>query len=204
MAAPTATEIRAELEGYGITTAVLTDEWVDRCRDEEIISHVEDVTNQSFDAEVEVTEYYSGTGKSLLILNRRPVNSITSIRIVGGIGGDVSGLITLSEQEGIIKVSSNYSEGVYQPLFQKGDKNIEVTYKYGTTDFPTKVKRAIKNLVAAKMLNQIQARTGGGALGVQAFNRNFGSHGKYTDIRKELVHTAYSLLKSYMTGVVGG
>jgi len=157
----------------------------------------------AFDGEETVTEYYSGTGKSILILNRRPVNSIVSIRVVGGIGGDISGLVTLSAAEGIIKVSSNYAEGIYQPLFQKGDKNIEVVYKVGADDYPARVARAIKLLVAAKMLNHIQARTGGGCLGVQAFNRNFGSHGKYTDIRKEMVQTAYALLKKYMTGVVG-
>ena len=203
MAAPTATAIRAELEGYGITVSVLTDEWINRCRDEEIIPHIEDVTGMAFDGEETVTEYYSGTGKSILILNRRPVNSIVSIRVVGGIGGDISGLVTLSAAEGIIKVSSNYAEGIYQPLFQKGDKNIEVVYKVGADDYPARVARAIKLLVAAKMLNHIQARTGGGGLGVQAFNRNFGSHGKYTDIRKEMVQTAYALLKKYMTGVVG-
>lgn len=203
MAAPTATQIRDFLEGYGISTAVLTDAWVENCRDEEIIPHIEDVTNQAFDGEQEVTEYYSGTGRSILILNRRPVNSITTIREVGAVEGNLAGLVTLSEKEGIIKVTSNYSEGIYGPIFRRGDKNIIVTYKYGENDYPTRVARAIKCLVAAKMLNLIGSRTGGGSLGVQAFNRSFGSHGKFTDIRKELVHTGYGLLKKWMTGAVG-
>jgi hypothetical protein len=59
------------------------------------------------------------------------------------------------------------------------------------------------NLVAAKILVFIGARTGGGGLGVQAFSRNYGSHGKYTDIRKELVATGYALLKPLMNEVVG-
>jgi len=204
MAAPTATQIRDFLEGYGITTSVLSDDWIDDTRDNEIIPHIEDVTKQTFDGETEVTEYYSGTGKSTLILNRRPVNSITSIRVINSLGGDIQGQIDLIGEEGIIKVSNNYSEGIYNPLFQKGDKNIVVVYKYGTTDYPARVTRAIKCLVAAKMLNMIGARTGGGALSAQAWSRNFGSHGKYTDIRKELTATAYSLLRKYMTSVVGG
>jgi len=205
MAAPTATEIRAVLEGYGISTAVLTDTWLEKCRDEEIIPHVEDVTRLEFDGEQEITEYYNGNGSSVLILNRRPVNSITSIEIVGSLtGGNLSDSVELIENEGIVKATTNYNEGIYGPVFQKGDKNIKVTYKYGTTDYPIIVSRAIKLLVAAKALVLIGSRTGGGSLTVQSHGRNYGSHGKYTDIRKELVASAYSLLRRYITGVVGG
>ena len=204
MAAPTETEIRNKLEGYGITTAVLTDEWIADCRDNEIIPHIEDITGLTFDGETEVTEYYSGTGKSTLILNRRPVNSITTIVEIGTISeADLSGNVELIEAEGIIKVITNYGEGIYEPIFRRGNKNIKVTYKYGTTDYPSRVSAAIKNLVAAKMLNLIGARTGGGGLGVQAFNRNYGSHGKWTDIRKELVSSGYSYLRKYLSSVVG-
>lgn len=205
MAAPTATQIRALLEGYGITTAVLTDAWVENCRDNEIIPHIEDITGLTFNTETEVTEYYSGTGKSTLILNRRPVNSITRIIEIGTISeADLSGTVELIGAEGIIKVVTNHGEGVYEPIFRRGTKNIKVTYRYGFSDYPSRVASAIKNLVAAKMLNTIGARTGGGSLGVQAFNRNYGSHGKYTDIRRELIATGYALLRKYMTSVVGG
>lgn len=205
MAAPTATQIRAKLEGYGISVSVLTDVWIEDCRDNEIIPHIEDITGLTFNTETEVTEYYSGTGKSTLILNRRPVNSITRIIEIGTISeADLSGNVELISAEGIIKVITNYGEGVYEPIFRRGTKNIKVTYKYGFADYPSRVAAAIINLVAAKALNLIGARTGGGSLGVQAFNRNYGSHGKWTDIRKELVSTGYSLLRKYMTSVVGG
>lgn len=204
MAAPTATQIRAKLEGYGITVTVLSDSWIEDCRDNEIIPHIEDITGMVFDGEASITEYYNGTGGNKLILNRKPVNSITEITVVGSVlEGDLSSLVELIQEEGIIRLNSVFSEGVYGPVFPRGIKNVKVTSMYGTDDYPSVVASAIKNLVAAKMLNVIGSRTGGGSLGVQAFNRNYGSHGKWTDIRKELVSTGYSLLRRYMTGVVG-
>ena len=204
MTAPTETEIRSFLEGYGITAAVLTDPKIADYRDNEIIPHIEDITGMTFDGESEITEYYNGTGKNYLILNRKPVNSIEEIIVVGSLSeGDLSGLVELIEKEGIIRLASVYSEGVEGPVFRKGNKNIKVTYKYGTTDYPGNVANAIKNLVAAKCLNLVGARTGGGSLNVQAFGRNYGSHGKWTDIRKEMVTTGYNLLRRYITGVVG-
>lgn len=205
MAAPTATQIRSELEGYGITASVLSDTWIDDCRDNEIIPHVEDITGMTFDQVSTVTEYYNGNGGSTLILNRRPVVAITEIIEVGSLSeGNLAQAVELIADEGIIKVSNDYTEGVYGPIFRRGVKNIKVTYTYGTADYPAKIFKAIKLLVAAKALALVGARTGGGSLGVQAFNRNYGSHGKFTDIRKEFTASAYSLLKSYMNEVTGG
>lgn len=205
MAAPTATEIRDLLEGYGITETVVSDSWIEARRDNIVIPHVKDITGMTFDSESEVTEWYNGTGQSTLILNRKPVNSITEIIEVGTLTeGDLSGSVELIGNEGIVKVKTNYTEGIYGPIFRRGTKNLKITYKYGTTDYPADVKEAIMNLVAAKILVFVGTRTGGGGLGVQAFSRNHGSHGKYTDIRKELVAAGYSLLKKYMSAVVGG
>ncbi len=205
MPAPTATEIRDKLEGYGITTTVLTDAWIEDCRDNEIIPHIEDITGLVFDGEViSEYEYYNGTGRNTLMLNRRPVNEIVELRLIGSLQeGDLSGLVELIGAEGIIRLRSVHSEGVFEPVFRRGEKNIKVKYKYGEDDYPNVVASAIKNLVAAKCLNLIGSRTGGGGLSVQAFSRNYGPHGKYGDIRKELVTTGYGLLRRYMTGVVG-
>lgn len=205
MAIPTATQIRDELEGYGISTTVLTDAWIERCRDEEILPHVKEVTKLNFDAEQSLTEPYNGTGSSVLILNRRPVSSVTNIRYTASEPGvNLISVVELFGSEGIIKIKTQYSEGIYGPVFSRGEKNILVTYTYGFTDYPTDVARAIKLMVGAKMLALIGARTGGGSLTVQSHGRSYGSHGKYTDIRKELVASAYSLLRKYTTSVVGG
>lgn len=205
MAAPTATEIRALLEGYGVTTDVLSDEWIDECRDEEVIPHIEDITRMEFSGVQTITEYYNGNGTSVLILNRRPIVSIISIKTVGGLSEyNLINSIELIAAEGSVKVKTDYNEGIYGPIFRKGDKNIKVEYTYGFADYPARVSRAIKNLVAAKMLNIIGNRTGGGDLSVQAHGRSYGKAGKYSHIREELVQSGYSLLKKYMTGVTGG
>lgn len=200
----TATAIRDFLEGYGVTTAVLTDVWIESCRDNQIVPIIERVTAMKFDEEVEVEEYYSGTGKSYLMLNRRPVNSIEKILRVGTVtGANLAPSVELIAQEGMLKVASNYSEGIYGPIFDKGDKNLKITYKYGTADYPADVNEAIKLFVSAKALNFIGARTGGGSLTVQSHGRNYGTHGKYEDIRKEFVSTAWSILSPRMRAVVG-
>lgn len=205
MAKPTAQEIRDILESYGIANTVLTDPWIEGCRDDEIIPHAEDITRMTFEGEATVEEYYNGNGRSVLILNRRPVLEIVSIQMVGAIVvGNLVNAMELIPAEGMIKARTNYSEAVYGPVFPKGDKNIKVTYKYGYADFPRDVKRAIALLTAAKALALVGARTGGGSLTVQSHGRNYGPGGKYSDIRQELIRSGYGLLRKYMTYVTGG
>lgn len=204
MAVPTVIDIRVELEGYGITTSVLSDNWIERCRDYEIIPHVKRITKMDFNSEQEITEYYNGNGTSILILNRRPVNEIVSIQVISSLTvGNLLAATLLISNEGIVKARTDYDEGIYGPIFQKGYKNIQVTYKYGYDDYPDDIARAIILMVAAKALALIGARTGGGSLSVQSHSRNYGSHGKYTDIRKEFIYGAYSILNRFQTGVVG-
>jgi hypothetical protein len=205
MAKPTAAEIRAILESYGIIDSVLSDSWIENCRDNEVIPHVKDITRMTFEGEAETTEYYNGNGHSVLILNRRPVVELVSIETVGAIVvGNLVNATELIPAEGMIKARTNYKEAVYGPIFPKGDKNIKVTYKYGYVDYPNDVKRAVALLVAAKSLALVGARTGGGSLTVQSHSRNYGPGGKYSDIRKELIASGYGLLKKYMTSVTGG
>ncbi len=204
MPLPEAIDVRKLLEGYGIDVAVLSDTWIDTCISEEIVPEIEQITRCSFSGVQTAVEYYSGTGSSILLLNKRNVVDVTSIEYVtGSYSGNLVSATEVIGSEGIIKLTSSYNEGVYGAVFRRGQKNIKVTYTYGYADYPTQVARAIKLLAAAKSLNLIQARTGGGSFGVQAHSRNYGSHGRYTDIRKEMVNSAYKLLKKYMTGVVG-
>lgn len=204
MAAPTVTEIRNFLEGYGITAAVVSDSWIELRRDNLVIPHVEDITGMTFDGESTVTEYYNGTGENTLILNRQPVNSVTEIIEIGTLNeGDLAGSVELIGDEGMLRVKTNYPEGVYYPIFQRGSKNLKITYTYGTSDYPGQVHEAIIHLVAAFILVFIGSRTGGGSLGVQAFSRNYGKFGKYSDILQIIVPAGYALLRKYMNEVVG-
>lgn len=204
MAKPTADEIRAELEGYGIDETVLSDEWIDRCRDQEVIPHVKDITRMEFEGIQTIEEYYNGNGTSTLMLNRKPIVSLVKAEFLDGfVLRDLAQSIDLIPSEGMLKARSILVTTRYQSFFSRGDKNWKITYTYGYADYPADISRAIRLLVCCKMLAVIGARTGGGSVQVQSHGRNYGSHGKYTDIRKEFGYSAYGILKPHMTSTVG-
>ena len=74
----------------------------------------------------------------------------------------------------------------------------------GFSSIPPDVYEAIMYLTAEAALGHIGSRTGGGSISVQGYGRSFGSRGKYTDIRNDLARQGISLLRHYMTGVIGG
>jgi len=203
---PTATEIRAFLEGYGITSAVLSDAWIEEQRDYLVIPNVECVIGYSISSVTPMTEVLSGTGKDILILSCRPVVSVTKIEYV--MGGDdefplnISNLQVLTE-EGIIKAKSNMLNYPRTFVFMKGEKNIRVTYNVGWATVPGILKLAIKMLCAEQILGFIGARTGGGSISTQGHSRNYGTRGKYQDIRNDLKRQAQSLIGKYTTGIIG-
>jgi hypothetical protein len=202
----TAADIRAYLEGYGITDTQLSSNWIENRLNNFVIPFVENYTRQNFDGVQSITEYYSGTGNNVLMLNRRPIVSITEIRYV--IGGYSMPILNLSmietiAAEGIIKAKSNFDEAYFLPVFAKGSKNIKVVYTYGWSDYPVDIKEAIIMLTSTKCLTFVGARTGGGALGVQGFSRNYGARGKYTDEIQQIDREAIAILNKYKSSVVG-
>ena len=205
MAAPTATDVREFLEGYGISTSILSDTWIENRMFNSIIPHVRNKTGLTFDGEQNVTEYLSGNGESILMLSSPNVTSIVSIDYV--LGGDVYSNISLAGVEllegGVLKAISNVTEGGSSTLFRKGNRNVKIVYKTGYADYPDDIKEAIVMLTCEFVLGFVGARTGGGALTVEGFSRNFGKRGKYQDIRNDLKRQAYSLLYKYMSNVVG-
>ena len=201
---PTATEIRAHLEGYNITTSIISDAWIEDERDNSVIPMVEQIVG-SLSAEETKTEYYSGNGTDTLILNRRNINEITEIQYVNYSGelGIVSiNSVELIEDQGILKAKANIDEGLYHVLFSKGNKNIKVTYKIGGT-VADDIEMAVKKLCAITILDNLEGRTGGGALTVQGFSRQYGDKGKYTNIRDRLNRAAMVILRRYQTAVTG-
>lgn len=206
MTYPTVIEIREFLEGYGINQSVLTDSWIEKRRDNFVIPYCERITRSSFSSVASVIEYHSGNGKNYLILDRRPVVSITEIRYV--LGGNTFNILNLAmielvQNEGIIKAKVNYDEAFFLPLFAKGDYNIKVTYTYGYAAIPDVLKEAVIYLVCEQALGFIGSRTGGGSVSVQQFNRNFGQRGKYQDERNDLARQAHAILSNYTTRVIG-
>jgi hypothetical protein len=206
MSAPVADDVREFLEGYGVTSTQLTDLWITNRINNNIVPYVEKITRQKFTAVQTVTEYHSGNGKNIMMLDRRPIVAVTEIAYV--LGGNTQRILNLAmietvANQGILKAKTNYDEAFLLPLFSKGEFNIKVTYTYGYADYPDPVKEAVIYLTASRCLTFLGARTGGGSLGVQAHNRNYGPRGKYTDIINVLDHDAHSLLKPYITGTVG-
>ena len=158
-AIPTATECRNHLEGYNITTSIISDAWVEEERDYVIVPFVESIIKTSLSSETTATEYYSGNGTDIIILNRRGnINSIDTIEFVDGadIVGSVSvQSVELINNEGIIKSKTNLSEGMVFTVFPKGNHNIKITYKYGNT-IEDDVELAIKKLVCNSMLGLLE------------------------------------------------
>jgi hypothetical protein len=206
MPVPTALEIRNFLEGYGVDHLVLSDDWIDDRIANNVVPYVERITRLSFSAIASVTELYSGNGKNIMLLNRRPIVAVTSIRYVLG-GSNLTYLnlnnIEISKQQGILKAKRNYEESYYLPVFAKGDYNIEVTYTYGYATMPNDVSEAVKYLTCEQLLGFIASRTGGGDLSGEGWSRSFGTRGKYSAIRNDLARQARFLLARYMTRIVG-
>ncbi len=205
MALPSASEIRSHLEGYNITSSKVSDSWINDERDEVVVPYVEDQVGFSLESEDTKIDYHSGNGRSVLYLNRRGITEIVSVDLVRA--SDIIGTISLSSfelnsDEGFLKAVSNFSEGIWSVLFPKGDKNIKVTYTIGGT-LTTRLNTIVKKFTCISMLDLIEGRTGGGSLGVQAFNRNYGDKGKYTNIRGRLNKAAVVLLRKFQTGVTG-
>jgi len=203
VAAPEPKEIRDLLEGYNIDVQ-LSDAWIKDKRDSFVIPWVEAKTKLSFTEVKTVTEYYSGTGNSILVLRHRPIVELIAINYTNVPSNQfyISPLaIQQIPDEGILKARANFNEANYVPIFARGVKNLRVTYSYGMTDYPADIKHAIKCFVAEKMLGHIANRTGGGTISIQAFSRNYGSRGKFSDIRNELARDGHAIMRKYMTGV---
>ncbi len=203
MALPTAKEVFELLEDYNVQGQV-TEDWIAKERDGFIAPWVKEKTRLSFTGVEDVTEYYSGTGNSILILRRRPILELIAISYTNIPSNQffISPLaIQVINDEGILKARANFNEANYVPIFARGERNLRVQYRYGYTDMPSDVGRAITALVAERVLAHIASRTGGGSFNVQSFGRNYGPLGKFHDARRDLARMAIASLRKYMTGV---
>lgn len=202
---PTATEIFLFLNGYGINGSVIDEEWVEENRDNFVIPYIENAIGYSIASEQTITEYHSGNNTGILFLNRKYINSLETIDFVSG--NDIVTTISTSSIEllgdkGVLKAKAGFPEYYGLRVFPKGKNNIKVSYKIGGT-LPKDLAFVIKCLTSILILDNIEGRTGGGDLGVQGFNRSFGTMGRYTNIRKRLKALALTTIKRYGSSVVG-
>ena len=195
------------LEGYGISSDQLSEIWIQNRIDHFSIPFIERVTRMSLQEEKEITEYYSGNASNIIILNRRPVNSITSIAYVTGadVISDINESVELDSEAGILIARGGIGQETSTYIFRKGKRNLKITYKYGfgSIDDAGSLKEAVVLYTARLVLVFIGARTGGGSIGVQSYNRNYGARGKYNDVLNEIDMMIASIVAQYQTSVVG-
>lgn len=203
----------AEASGADVALTVTTflqvsDDWLARTRDEEVLPWVESKVGHRLGGGVErVTEYHSGTGSSLLFLDRRPVLEVHSIDLVTNPSNWVyvsPTSVDVIGDQGILKLRTVLeSWQPYVPAFPRGKLNVKVDYSYGFADVPCDLARAVNLLVASRALGHIGARTGGGSPSVPGIGRNYGPRGKYGDVRIDLERYAAAAVRRYVVGVQG-
>lgn len=182
---------------------VVSDEWLQSTLSNEIIPWVQRIARQKFDAIETVTEYYDGTGESLLILRRRPIVQLISLNYTNV---DPSfyylapTAIQVISDEGILKAQSNCDNPGMIPIFARGSRNLCVTYQVGKATCPSDVARGITLLAADLTLAHIASKTGGGSPGLPGFNPDYGPNGKWSTHRADLARRGISALRPYMTG----
>jgi hypothetical protein len=206
---PTASDIRSILEGYCISSAIISDSVIERLRDKFVINWIEAKTGLSMSGEKQYTQYYNGNGKNELFLNIKNVISLDSVEYV--IGGDVISDLSLTQfvldgPEGIIKaIRTDLVLSSANPVFRKGRKNIKITFTVGfeADEIPESLTEGILYLTAEKVLSQIEGRGGGGDVSLQGFSKSYGNRGKYTHIRNELARMGLALINDYFNAVVG-
>lgn len=157
----------------------VSDEWLNNTWEDQIRPIVEQYVPLE---EKTVEEFHSGIANGILALDNRNINEI--LEIEGGY------FTRIDRASGILKGS-----------FPKGEKNIRIKYTYGGEMKPD-VKRACVMLIASVALGFIGSSTGGGSLNVQGYGRNYGTRGKYNDIRSDFERWAYAILRRYQTGMV--
>lgn len=182
---------------------VLRDGWVIKRRDSFVTPWLEETLRTSLSGVKSATEYYDGTGHSLLVLRRRPIVELVAIsytNVDSNLYYLTPSAIQVIADEGVLKAKANFNESTYIPIFYRGEKNVRVQYRYGNADWPADLKEAGAMLLAEQALTFIGNRTGGGDLSAQGYSRSFGKSGKWTHVRRQLARDAYSILRKYMTG----
>jgi hypothetical protein len=204
---PTAQDIRDELEGFCADSTIISDPWIEKKRDSFVIPWIEKKTKLSITGVETIQDYYDGNGENYLILNRKPVNSISKVEYIDSVNFTRELTLTsftLIPDAGILKgIRTEYLLSNNYPVFPRGNRNIRVTMSigYAANNIPDDIAAIIRCLTAEKMLANLEGRTGGGDIGIQGYNKSYGSMGKYTNMRNDLTRQALSLLAAYFTGV---
>ena len=204
MAIVTATDIRDFLEGFGITTSVMSDAWITNRIDRFIIPSVQRMIRSNLGSVIEKEEYHSGNGKNLLLLNHHPIVELKKIEYVhSAYYTTYAGLGTIEiirDQNILRSIAYPVEVGGNASVFPKGKNNIKITYTYGYAeeDVPEDLKEAIIYLTADTVLGFLGSKTGGGgSTSIKEFSKNYGNRGKWTELRNDLARQAKQIISPY-------
>lgn len=181
----------------------VSDTWIQSRITNRILPWIESKTRQKFDGLQTITEYYDGTGSSIMILRRRPIVQLISIsytNVDSNLYYLTPSAMQVIAEEGILKAKANFNESSYIPIFFRGDRNIRITYQYGYAECPGDIAEAIMCLTADVVLEHVASKTGGGNPGLPGINRDYGEAGKYTEHRRQITRQALALMRKYMVG----
>jgi hypothetical protein len=185
----------------------LSDDWLAQARDHEVVPWVESKVGFALGSVGRAVEYHSGTGSSLVFLDRRPVVEVHSVNLVTSPDGAqflLPGSFDVVAEQGLLKMRATLeSWQQYVASLPRGKYNVKVDYSYGFAEVPCDLARAVNLLVASRALGHLGARTGGGSPQTPGGSRNYGPRGKYGDVRADLERWALAALRRYLVGVVG-
>lgn len=185
----------------------LTDEWIINRRDRFVIPWITKRTSLNILGEREITEYVSGNGLTSMILSHKPIIELTGFQYINtpdGFTEDLSQSVELDGEQGMLMSKWRVNDAADRTVFQRGVKNIKVTYKVGFSDLCAEapdVPEAILNWLAALSLQLIGSRTGGGNINQNGFSSSYGERGKYTEAIQMCESTTMAILKNYFNYV---
>ena len=160
--------------------------------------YLERVIGVSLSGTEQRVEYHDG-GSDEIILDRKNVNSIDDISIIGrqlDYAYESSNADVLPGT-GVIRLKGNYE-------WPSGHNNVKVTYTSGYTAIPDDLQDAIVYLACSDLL-RADANHGGSpvSLSVVSYSESFGEGGLYSNARKSYRHKANNIIRKYKSGVVG-
>lgn len=207
-AIPTPNEVRANLEGYMITQGVISDAWISNRINRKVVPWVNNYIRSDLLNVQTKTKLYSGTGTQILLLDEVGILAVQNITLVSYVNLPFflsPSSVVVDGPRGILRIKvALVAPSAAYTFFPKGDKNIQITYTVGFGGLlPVDIYQAVIDLASVEVLRLLADRTGGGSLRTQGYDKNYGDHGKYTNLRKTLSDSAIAALMPYTSREIG-
>lgn len=190
---PTPDDVRKTLEGYAeITEYTVSNEHIQEQIDFAVLQ-VESRLELSLSEERTVTKHLSGAGRNYLILGNPNIKKVVSV---------TARHWTLGAWDYNQKASRVI---LYNGVFPRGSKNIEVEYIEGyIDDIPKTITTAIKYIAAGYLLASVSGREGGkSSMSLNGISKSYTDGHKYSRPMKQLFAKGIMVLDSHIGRIVG-